>query len=470
MMRVRLKRPALYQFLACVMLAAVILLGPVDPAGAEEPGGLTFTGVPIPLCDPRTHPCCLCPCITGKITDAARDIDDTHKKTKKFFGSAKDIPSDPGKNSGTGEMGKYQNWVIDELFKENLAPMMMDMARQFSTIIMHQALVFGAFTDAAQQLETQRTFQRLTAQAHKDYHPSTGLCSFGTLARSLSAAESNTRRTAHMLNERAVDRALDNVNSVAAQKQADDRDTRLAQFAARYCNRKDNYALEGKPFTGLALLCKATVAPGRSNRDIDYRTALLQPRTLDLGFDGEAHEDDADIAALAVNLYQHTPYDKRITDALISEPAAANVYLDLRAVAAKRNVAQTAFNQIAALKAQGTPESEQASAPYQKAIFSELGITDSDELAVFLGKRPSYFAQMEVLAKKIYQRPGFYVDLYDKPENVKRRSVAMRAVGLMLNRDIYESYLRSEAIMSVLLETKIMQAQTRVEDERGGQQ
>jgi predicted GNAT superfamily acetyltransferase len=60
---------------------------------------------------------------------------------------------------------------------------------------------------------------------------------------------------------------------------------------------------------------------------------------------------------------------------------------------------------------------------------------------------------MDLLTKKIYQNPKFYTELYDKPVNIDRKEVAMRAIGLMQKRDFYRSIMRSEAIMAVWLET-----------------
>jgi hypothetical protein len=54
--------------------------------------------------------------------------------------------------------------------------------------------------------------------------------------------------------------------------------------------------------------------------------------------------------------------------------------------------------------------------------------------------------------------------LYDKPVNVRRKMVAMQAIGLMLDRDIYDSYTRSEALMSVLLELRLIQKQDAVQN------
>ena len=72
-----------------------------------------------------------------------------------------------------------------------------------------------------------------------------------------------------------------------------------------------------------------------------------------------------------------------------------------------------------------------------------------------LGENPSYYAQLEILAKKIYQSPDFYANLYDKPANVERKSVALKAIELMLDRAIYESQIRQEMTMSVLLSSRL---------------
>ena len=87
--------------------------------------------------------------------------------------------------------------------------------------------------------------------------------------------------------------------------------------------------------------------------------------------------------------------------------------------------------------------------------MKEMGIQDEDEIKAYLGERPSYYAQMEVLTKKLYQNPVFYTELYDKPANVERKTVAMQAIELMQRRDMYRSVLRSEATLSVMLETAL---------------
>jgi hypothetical protein len=98
------------------------------------------------------------------------------------------------------------------------------------------------------------------------------------------------------------------------------------------------------------------------------------------------------------------------------------------------------------------------------AIMKEMGL-EEEEIKKYLGDRPSYYAQMEILTKKLYQNPTFYTELYDKPANVERKNVSLQAIELMQKRDIYRSILRSEAILSVMLETALGEHQEKVVNE-----
>ena len=130
----------------------------------------------------------------------------------------------------------------------------------------------------------------------------------------------------------------------------------------------------------------------------------------------------------------------------------------MRALVAKRSVAENSFHALTALKSEGTDGSKE----YLMAILKELGISTDpgpdgeSDAEKMLGKKPSYYAQMNVLGKKIYQDPDFYTNLYDKPANVERKQVAMQAIGLMQKFDLFKSYLRQEASLSVLLETAVI--------------
>lgn len=139
----------------------------------------------------------------------------------------------------------------------------------------------------------------------------------------------------------------------------------------------------------------------------------------------------------------------------------------VRGILAKRSVAQNSFNAIIGLKSEGTPSSVDLGENHMSVVMRQLGMNDDDEIRQYLHDRPSYYAQMELLTKKLYQTPQFYTNLYDKPANIDRTRAAMRAIGLMQNMDMYNSRLRNEMLLAVMTELEIARAQRVINDRIG---
>ena len=129
-------------------------------------------------------------------------------------------------------------------------------------------------------------------------------------------------------------------------------------------------------------------------------------------------------------------------------------------------MAESSFNAIVGMKAQGsaaldgnTPRTREFMAAIMRdlGVGAELGNAEDQAKHIYgiIGDNPSYFAQLEILAKRIYQSPSFFAGLYDKPVNVARKSAALSAIENMIDREIYESQLRQEMNMSVLLSTQL---------------
>lgn len=438
--------------------------------------------------------CLNCICVFIAHADLQGFISAAHAGTRAFFGwsggdpallaCSLSMPISPlGSGScGTGEIGKHERWLVDVLFKggadpdgrdtTGIAPAMMMMTEQMSAVMMQQMMIIGTFFDAEQQMDVQRQFERLEAEARKDYEPSVGVCMFGTTIRSLASTEERSEESWEILNRKGRQRLLGNANSNAAEGVKEDKEGRLAQFKEVYCDVDDNNKLQGNPFTGLATLCGAGGPDDRVNKDIDYTRTIEIPLTLDIDFLDEADslsDDEEDIMAMASYLYAHD-VPNRPSEYVLGPVEGQHAYLDSRSVMAKRSVAENSFYAIAALKVMGSFEvgptyDSTDTLEYMSVLLEELGFNSSDILRIYgvcktgippKCRRPSYMAQMEVLAKNIYQRPQFYVGLYDNPVNVARKGVAMRAIDLMLERDMFKSQLRSEAIISVLLELEVM--------------
>lgn len=372
-------------------------------------------------------------------------------------------PSDPKTTIGhiTDEFRKQRIWLEEKFFKDDKAKdhvgllgAMELMASQLVTIGMQQVNVVGGFFDAKHQMETQRIFQTLTAKAHKNYHPSEELCNIGSASKSLYASSRNADLTAAALSKRSVDRQLLAKGAIGASGNDSDLNSRLVQFKNNYCNKKDNMG-------ELDTLCPNSNDSKLFNKDVSYASTLDIPLTLKLDFshkDKETTEDEKALFALTANLFSHSVFPFVSANALEEkgEPkyeALGETYMDVRAITAKRSVASNSIASIAALKSEGDEEVK----PFIYALMKELSADKMtpDDIKEYLGENPSYYAQMEVLSKKLYQNPNFYAGLYDKPANVARKDVALQAATLMQKRDLYRSYLRSEMILAVMLEAAL---------------
>lgn len=357
----------------------------------------------------------------------------------------------------TTEFQLHQIWMVEVYFKQYILPAMQMMAEQLSAVAMQQMQILGSFLDAKHQLETQRLFQQLAAQAHKDYYPSEGMCTIGTIARSLAASDRNASLTAMMMAQHSLDRQLLNANSNASEGPKEDLEGRVAQFRETYCDKNDNNK-------GLASICDAGVTQARINKDIDYTRTVANPLTLNVDFsNGTLTDDEEDLLALSANLYAHDIFSQIPEAQLQNNEENQQSYMDMRSIVAKRSVAENSFQAIAAMKSSGATPAAQT-AQYMEAVLEELGVSQTDARNL-IGENPSYYAQMELLTKTILQQPQFFVDLYDKPANVARKGVALQALALMQDRDSFKSTLRSEAMLSVILELQVMKAQEAVQNE-----
>ncbi|PCJ99023.1 MAG: hypothetical protein COA45_06145 [Zetaproteobacteria bacterium] len=411
------------------------------------------------------------------------------------------------------DLEEFEEWLIEVMFKTQFLPAMADMATQMSAVAMQYTQAVGMFLDAQNQMDTQRLFRKLQFDAHRDYHPSQDFCWFGTNVRSLAATENIGRFNGLALSQLSLARQMGNVNAAGSISSSDDYRSRWEQFVDTYCDTRDNNRqISG---TGLDLACDRNgLASGsaagardrqRINRDIDYTRLVEEPRTLnidmaDLTLDVTAEPldtliiglinepaDEEDVIALSKNLYGHKVLSRELSGAVMKSSSAQKLYLALRSIAAKRGVAQASFNAIIGLKSSGT-QHEQLLSPFAHPSVA-LGIPATIGAGVLgtkhsgrfmasivqellpaspaglggnifdlIGYSPSYYSQLEFLTKRIYQNPDFYANLYDTPRNVSRKKVAMRAIELMIDRAIYESQLRREMNVSVLLSSKLRES------------
>lgn len=373
----------------------------------------------------------------------------------------------------------HADWLVDTFAKQYVIPQLQRFAEQMSIIAMHQAFIVGTFLDAKHQLETQRLFQELQIQAHKDYQPSNSFCTLGTAVRSLAHSDTAARYSALALSQRQLARHLGKSNMAGASKEESDFDARWRVFSTAYCDPKDNNAKVNDPtFSGLNPVCANDKKNAdRVNIDIDYTRMIENRRTIGFSYAYPVSaNDEFDVMALGNNLYGHNVLFRIFAEGKVDDKDKDHLYMKLRSVAAKRSVAENSFTSIVGLKSMGSAGGAMNNAgvntyKFLGRILMDLGIPER-EVKEYLGldprakafpardmpdyiPDPSYYAQLEILAKKIYQTPYFYANLYDTPTNVRRKSAALTAIELMLDRAIFESQLRQEMALSVLLSSRL---------------
>lgn len=385
---------------------------------------------------------------------------------------------------------RMERFFVHEFWEQTVLPKLMLAAEQFTVVAMEQAMIIGTFIDAENQLEAQRLLQEIHADIHKQYHPSEGICQFGSVMKSIATSERRGEITALVLDKRMLDRELGNIDSSGMYGEDLDQQNRLFQFSRRFCNENDRNSTLKDICSNVALDTINDDQRKMINKDIDYFSLVNSRWTLLLDFTNQKiadsaaspplhNEDEESVFAMNSNLFGHKLFPRAPASLLANKPSQnlnemQKTYMRMRSIIAKRSVAVNSFLAITSMKAEGTrpkavpgPGTQPMHARiYMEAVMKELGVPSAEILQV-MGENPSYYAQMEILTKKLYQTPDFYTNLYETPANVERKSAALQAIKLMQKFDMLKSFLRSEASFSVLLELAILDLQGEVEDAIG---
>jgi hypothetical protein len=358
------------------------------------------------------------------------------------------------------EFAANQNWIVNDFFEE-FFPALKLMTEQLVVNGMNQMMALGALFDAKEHMDAQRLFQQHTAEAHKDYQPSHDMCVIGTATMHLAGAEAGVRMTAHALAQRSIERQLGKQGTMSGAGVEGDSVSRLELVRSTYCNRNDNYV-------HMQYICGAGAPAGRRNNDIDYARMMGERMTLNVDFsNADLTQDEQDLFALSNYLYVNHPFARStLTVPAMKRIEGQEAWINLRSVVAKHMVAENSFDNIIALKTASNASAE-PTAEYLSVVFERMGVGKEDAQRLVTGmangggplNRPSYYAMLQILSQSIYQTPSFFVNLYDTPANVNRKAVAMQAINLMLDREKYKSELRTEALLSQVLEMEVAKAQ-----------
>lgn len=354
----------------------------------------------------------------------------------------------------------HQDYYIDTLHKD-INKFLKKTSDTHLDVLVSEMVAMLSFFDAQNLMLANITMQRTQIQTQRDYNPSEQICRFGTLSRSVASSEERGKPVAVSMATQAVSRQMLKAGTAGGSSsgagttigRSADTKARWGQFLGKFCQPSD--------FNRAISACTGAGGDKQINRDIDMTRTLDAPLTLDLDYSAAGTPDSENLSALMSNLYASnlvTNLTKSDLEAIAKQKFSSEAtqnslrkFFDYRALVAKRSVAENSFAAIAALKAKG----DKSSTDYMKAVLKQLGLTDKDDLDRYLGVPPSYYTQMEILTKKLYQDPAFYANLMDSPANVGRQQVAMSGIELAQDRDIYESLRRSEMLLSTLLEVYV---------------
>lgn len=357
------------------------------------------------------------------------------------------------------EFWKQQQWVVDDFWNETVKKGLQDMTRSFFVVGMNQILMIGSILDGKMSLETIREHKRLQAMAHKNYHVVGGLCVMGSVARGMPNAVRRSEIFQRSVNRWNMARQLGSEGSYSAKDPYNDLQSRYERLRTVYCDPGDgNGGLGATGLCSSAAMGNAT----RQNLDIDYTRLIDRKMTLDFGIStsNAPHPDQEDVFSLMANLYGHDVM-LRPTKGKLLPIGNQESYLDMRALMAKRNVAVNSMSALVAKKV-GSKNRQGASASLKAALtnaalsgskeFVRSHPNDLPELEEAVGERPSYWAMMEFLTKEMPQDPRFMGDLMVSPTSIGRMQLAMQSYKSVQKRDTYESLLRSEVLLSLLVE------------------
>ena len=170
---------------------------------------------------------------------------------------------------------EHRIWMIDVFFTEHIRYAMSLMTNQMTAVAMQQVKIIGGFFDAKHQLETQRLFQQLMAEAHSDYQTSEGMCDIGTTSRALYSSDRKVDLTKQVLSKRGMSRQLRSGKGISRINNSDLL-SRIGIFRLKFCNTQDNGA-------GLDFLCAGYSAPKETrNKDVDYTRTVDSNLTLEI--------------------------------------------------------------------------------------------------------------------------------------------------------------------------------------------
>ncbi len=356
--------------------------------------------------------------------------------------------------------GGKDSYLFKTYWEKTVQPGLKAVEYNIKQGIIRQTTALGSFLQAQENNRSISSLQAGSAAAARNYLPSETLCRFGTLSQSLAADDIASRTVQSLSANASMQRELGTRGSAAQAGAAGDLSSRMEEVIKETCGSEP----------GLTLMCgtnpqrrfASVPRDQRVNSDINFARTVGSSATLDTSVPGEDPTPaDQSLNLLGYNLYGHKQMSGRPTSGQMKNPKGENVYRQIRSVAGARGVAQNSYAAITGMKSKGSGKGKE----YFQALMKQLGI-GTGGLAYAVDDQPSYSAQMEVLTKKLYQDPSFYINLMEGRTNIGRQSGAMAGIEVMQDRDIYNSMRRSEMLLALLVQLQSRKTLDDIVEER----
>lgn len=233
---------------------------------------------------------------------------------------------------------------------------------------------------------------------------------------------------------------------------------RIAFFFSNYCNSE---AYEGV----FAERC-AGVTGDRVDADIKS-DAVLSKRNLTLDVSFRSNEDGATPAAGAgekdvlsflynVLTFQAPDYRRHMPFNEAQRASWQPKALAAMSLNTLHSFARNSWAHLIGMRAKGSKTVDELGIPELLADYN----VDMAQYRTVLGKKPSYYAQLEFAARKLYQDPQFHASLMNMSDirALRSRKAMIKSLRLQVDREIYKSMLRVETLLVALNEMKLREA------------
>ena len=330
---------------------------------------------------------------------------------------------------------RLMDW-LDNWWDEEFRPSLEDLGEHLSVQLIEHARIIGTFFDAQNQIIVQKTLQEQTLIAGRRYRPHEYGCVAGTLVGPLPRAEYATNAMRATLNIDNLARTMHHADGGNQYdfSQAQDAKWRWEEFLDHFCDPDQN--LQHMP---------AACGGGgwtKKNGDVLVGEGLLDNPTI------ETEEELRTAIALARNLIEPRLLNPLPVGSLEGS-TGKTAFMDRRALFARRQVAQDAINAMIARRIRGSRAQGEI-----RELLQQVGIPSSQLPADW---NPSQYELMEVITKRRFWDPEYFVRLQTDPENVAREQAILSAFNLMQERENFELMEHIGLMLAIQLSATIEQ-------------